>query len=71
MITPLMYSMKYGVKAEGFRHLLERGADPNLPYEEELSTVGDAASRPSSDFLQIVLAHGGNPNIYCPPHRTV
>jgi uncharacterized protein len=62
--TPLLYSMTAG-KTKGFERLLERGADPNRQVRPGDSAVRFAACRHDSDFLKIVLAHGGNPNLRC------
>ena len=71
-LTPLMYAMS-GDNIKGFRRLLEAGADPNVETERG-TAVHWAARRRTPDFLEIVLAHGGNPNenprLARPQHRT-
>ena len=66
--TLLMYSMSGG-NTRGFQRLLERGADPNLHTDTGDSAVHFAAHRLTPDFLVIVLAHGGDPNLPFKPKR--
>lgn len=50
---------------EGFQHLLILGADPNMQQTEWGQSAISYASylRKSSEYLKLVIAHGGNPNI--------
>jgi uncharacterized protein len=64
----LLYALS-GETMDGFRRLLERGADPNLQSELGESAVSMAACRKDPECLKMVLAHGGNPNLrtHVPP----
>lgn len=70
-ITPLGWAMMIRNKA-AFRHLLERGANPNqrvLPGMTGALNVTDVAARidDDSEWLDIVLQHGGDPNVSTDP----
>ncbi len=65
-LTPLIYSISGGNTA-GFQRLLERGADPNQQTDDGDSAIATAAQRSGPEFLKIVLAHGGNPNLRSRP----
>jgi uncharacterized protein len=75
--TPLMYSMA-GKTTKGFQRLLELGGDPNLQTEGysgkfpdsvtsklvyPVSAMSIAAGWPGGEYLKLVLAHSGNPNL--------
>jgi ankyrin repeat protein len=46
--------------------LLKEGADPNAPSESGDSATAWAATMDDPQFLEIILAHGGNPSIVNP-----
>ncbi len=61
-MTPLLWSRLAGRK-NAFRRLLELGADPNATVRGVGSIVRFAAGSDDSEWLQIALAHKGNPDI--------
>ena len=66
-ITPLGWALMIKNKA-AFRRLLERGADPNqkiLKFGTGALTVTDIVARDETDsqWLELVLKHGGDPNV--------
>lgn len=69
-ITPLFWVL-IKRNPEGLTLLLEQGADPNkmimLPedFQEKSTSAMDVASRmDDSQYLKILLEHGGNPNLH-------
>lgn len=48
----------------GMEKLLELGANPNYKMEGDMSPVWLAAGSPDPKLLPILLAHGGDPNIW-------
>jgi ankyrin repeat protein len=64
-ITPLIWALIKENKT-GFRHLLVKGAKPNLQVLQGESALSFAAKNSDPDFLRIVLKHGGNPNLVNP-----
>jgi len=65
-ITPL-YAQMPSMNIEGFKRLLEHGADPNIPMEDGYSVIWLAASAGahtdiSIKLLKLCLEHGGDPN---------
>jgi ankyrin repeat protein len=61
-VTPLFWSMQ---NVSGFTALLERGADPNVVFEEGglLSVMHLCATALDPRLLQVALEHGGDPNL--------
>ena len=59
--TLLLMEMWRG-KLEGYRMLLELGADPNIAAADGESVILDAATLPDQRWLQLALKHGANPN---------
>lgn len=64
-ITPLIWALIKDNKT-GFRHLMVKGAKPNLQVIQGESALSFAAINSDPDFLRIVLKHGGNPNLVNP-----
>jgi uncharacterized protein len=58
----LLYALS-GRSLEGFKRLLERGANPNQATDDGDSAMGLASARKNSDALTFCLLHGGNPNL--------
>ena len=61
-MTSLLWSMLKKNKA-GFRHLLERGADPNVQTPSGYYVMSIAASADDLEYLDLLLSHGGDPNL--------
>jgi hypothetical protein len=61
-MTPLLWSLKAG-KKKAFRRLLELGADPNAAIWGSGSVMYLAAASDDSEWLQMALAHKGNPDL--------
>lgn len=61
-VTPLVWAMECHSKA-GVRKLLELGANPNFKMEGDLSATWMAAGSNDPEWLPMMLAHGGDPNI--------
>lgn len=73
-ITPLGWALMIRNKP-AFRRLLERAADPNekiVPFQTGASTVTDVVARDAADseWLELVLAHGGDPNLSTTDEQT-
>ena len=49
---------------QGIERLLELGANPNYKMEGDMSPMWLAAGSSDPNFLPMMLAHGGNPNIW-------
>lgn len=64
-MTPLMWAMIRTNKA-GFRYLLEHGANPNVPIDSGDSVMSVSAMADDPEYLDLVLKHGGNPNLVDP-----
>jgi len=65
-ITPL-YAQMASLNIEGFKSLLEHGADPNIPIEDGNSVIWLAACASAHkditiEMLKLCLEHGGDPN---------
>ena len=58
--TPLFWAM---ANLEGFKRLLEHGADPNVIFVLGTSVVHTAAKFEDPSFLIAALSHGGDPNL--------
>jgi hypothetical protein len=60
--TPLYWAMR---NYEGFKRLLELGADPNIIYNDGDSVIREASFSSLIDdrVLRAALEHGGNPNL--------
>lgn len=58
--TPLFWAMR---DFDGFKKLLELGADPNVIYADGNNVVLAAVSLKDQRILKIALEHGGNPNL--------
>ena len=71
-MTALIWALMHNGKL-GFQYLLEHGADPDLqltatdpsldPYTMGNSAISIAAQVKDPFYLEIVLKHGGNPNL--------
>lgn len=61
-MTPLLWAMLKTNKP-GFRHLLERGADPNVQTPSGYYVMSIAAFADDLEYLDLVLTHGGDPNL--------
>jgi ankyrin repeat protein len=62
-LTPLWWSLITG-NYDGFSHLLDKGANPNLQFDGGYdNVVYSSAQRRDSRFLQKVLKVGGNVNL--------
>lgn len=61
-VTPLTWGMQCKNKM-GVEKLLELGADPNFKMEGEDSATWLAAGSNDPEWLPMMLAHGGDPNI--------
>lgn len=68
-MTPLLWTMLKKNKA-GFRYLLEHGADPNVQISAGTnsgqSVMSFSALADDPEYLDLVLQHGGNPNLIDP-----
>lgn len=62
-MTPLFWTMLCKNYA-GVKELLESGADPNYKMEGDMSAMWAAAGSDDLHFLPMMLAHGGDPNIW-------
>jgi ankyrin repeat protein len=60
-VTPLWWAI--WADETGVRHLLERGANPNIHPDGYPSSMEVAAWNRSSRILQLLIAHGGNVNL--------
>ena len=60
--TPLFWSL-YAHNKVGFQRLLESGADPNARDQNGDGVMHLAASDEDPDYLRLVLAHKGDPNL--------
>ncbi len=68
-ITPLMCAVAAKNKV-GFRRLLELGANPNVEMANGLGVMYFCAdSSDDSEWLELALRHGGNPNLVCARNR--
>lgn len=61
-VTPLMWAFVADNKI-GFQRLLDLGADPNLQDGKGRSVTCLSAAVEDSDYLRMVLAAGGDPNL--------
>lgn len=61
-MTPLLWSMLKKNKP-GFRHLLERGADPDVQTPSGYYVMSIAAITDDLEYLDLLLTHGGDPNL--------
>ena len=68
VLTPAIFCVKGS--PEGFRRLLELGADPNLQCDIGLSPISLAAGSLESEPLRLALRFGGDPNLVNPVFRT-
>lgn len=59
-VTPLYAALE---DIDGFRRLLQHGADPNVVYDDGLAIMHLLARRDDSRFLESALKHGGDPNL--------
>ena len=64
-VPPVAWPLRRG-NIDGFRKLLELGADPNRVFNNGHCTVMAWAAWLKGDFLKLALEHGGDPNIVCP-----
>ena len=63
-VTPLFWALING-NMRGFKKLLKLGADPNIIFGiEETSVIHSAVEYDRADFLEAALKHGGNPNLF-------
>lgn len=58
--TPLFWAMH---NLDGFKKLLELGADPNVVYADGNSVMKAAVVMKNRGILKAALEHGGNPNL--------
>jgi ankyrin repeat protein len=58
--TPLFWAM---ANHEGFKRLLELGANPNIVYGDGNTVIHMAVTLPDRRILESMLKHGGNPNL--------
>lgn len=58
--TPLFWAMS---NFNGFKRLLELGADPNVVFGDGGSVMHWAVTAKDERMLKAALAHGGNPNL--------
>lgn len=58
--TPLFWAMH---NLEGFKKLLELGADPNVVFADGNSVMNASVVLKEGGILKAALAHGGNPNL--------
>lgn len=62
-MTPLFWAMECK-NYVGIKKLLELGANPNYKMEGDISAMWASAGSSDPHFLPLMLAHGGNPNIW-------
>lgn len=62
-LTPLMYAIFYPENLQAIAALLEAGADPNYRVKGDPCALGQAARFEKPDLLQVLLDHGGDPNL--------
>ena len=60
--TPLFWAMRNG-SIEGFKRLLELGADPNVIFDDGGTVMHWTIILENSNYLRLALEHGGNPNL--------
>lgn len=65
-VTPLFAQIS-SLNLQGFKRLLEHGADPNIPAEDGSSVMwyvacGGEVSKETLPMLKLCLEHNGNPN---------
>ena len=60
-VTPLWRAIRFYRKVS-FKHLLERGADPNQTIKEHWGVLHLAAGYRDPEYLQLALAHKADPN---------
>ena len=60
--TPLFWAMRND-SIEGFKRLLELGADPNVIFDGGVNVLHLAIGLENSNYLRLALEHGGNPNL--------
>lgn len=60
--TPLFYAIRSD-NIEGFRKLLELGANPNAVYEVEVALMHLAVQSNNDEFLKAALEYKGDPNL--------
>jgi hypothetical protein len=61
--TPLFWAF---ANADGFRRLLELGADPNVMYDDGGTIMHWAVNHNEDIFLKLALRFGGDPNLVGP-----
>jgi uncharacterized protein len=62
-MTPLLWAM-WAKSKRGFLCLLEHGADPNIQLDDGDSVTSYAAAAANdSEWLEVILKHGANPNL--------
>ncbi|CBL46592.1 Hypothetical protein HDN1F_30090 [gamma proteobacterium HdN1] len=62
-VTPLMFVLMSRNK-QGARALLELGADPNQPFDDGYTAVWFWSGADDPEILELLLTHGGNPNVW-------
>ena len=64
-MTPLLWMLQ-SRNREGFKCMLEHGADPNVQAEGRYSVMWFVAGGDAPEFLKLALEHGGNPDLVDP-----
>lgn len=64
-MTPLLWAFMAKNKT-GMKRLLELGASPGILIKSGESVTGLAAAMEDSEFLEMILAQGGSPNVVNP-----
>lgn len=61
-VTPLFWVLRSGNTA-GFEYFLQKGANPDVLFEDGGSVVHWAASHANPEFLLLAIEYGANPNL--------
>ncbi len=69
--TPLHWSLlKVGIAVKTVQHLLDRGANPNLPMSNGATPLHLTAGGNRPDLIEVFLQNGGHPNVITRSRRT-
>jgi hypothetical protein len=60
-VTPLWWAIRF-YRKDSFRHLLERGANPNVAIKDHWGILHLAAGYRDPEYLRLALAHKAEPN---------